>query len=138
MDSKFIRGLSAGVLVVALCFLLPSGTQAQQRSGVEIWEANCSRCHMLQPTNKFYPKDWRSVGMHMTITARLTSAQSEAVIAFLISGARTDATAALTGTPAPSSPAVPASVAVTGEQVALLREYINRLEGGPKPAVTPK
>jgi len=115
MDSKLIRGLGAGV--VAALFLLPSGIQAQQRSGVEIWEASCGRCHMLQPTNKYYPKDWRSVGMHMSITARLTSEQSEAVIAFLISGARTDATAALTPRPAPSG-ADRASVALGEAQIA--------------------
>jgi len=106
MDRKLIRGMGAAALAVALSLLFSAEVQAQQRSGVEIWEASCGRCHLLQPTNKYYPKDWRSVGTHMTITARLTSAQSEAVIAFLISGARTDATAARTTAPRPSSSAV--------------------------------
>ena len=127
MDSKLIRGLGIGALVVSLSLLLPSETQAQQRSGVEIWEANCARCHMLQPTNKYYPKDWRSVGLHMGITARLTSAQMEAVIAFLISGARDDATAALPAEPGPRSD-VTASVVLDDEQLAKLRAYISGLE----------
>jgi cytochrome c553 len=130
MDSKLIRGLGAGALVVALSLLVPSETQAQQRSGVEIWEANCGRCHMLQPTNKYYPKDWRSVGMHMSITARLTSAQTEAVIAFLISGARTNATATLTPTSSPTRGA-PAEVALSEEQIAQLAGYISRVAATP-------
>ena len=127
MDSKLIRGLGIGALLAALSFLLPSETQAQQRSGVEIWEANCGRCHMLQPTNKYYPKDWRSVGLHMSITARLTSAQSDAVIAFLISGARDDATAALPTVPGPPGAAT-ASAVLSDEQLARLEEYISGLE----------
>jgi cytochrome c2 len=131
MDRKFIRGLGAGALMVALSLLFPSESQAQQRSGVEIWEATCSRCHMLQPTNKYYPKDWRSVGTHMAITARLTSAQREAVIAFLISAARTDATAALSPTRT-----APADGALSAEQVAQLAEYIRRVAAAPTRTVT--
>lgn len=89
MNSQFIRGLAAGGLLVVLSLVLPSETLAQ-RSGVEIWAANCGRCHILQPTNKYNAKDWRSVGVHMGIYARLTSAETEAVIAFLVSAARTD------------------------------------------------
>jgi mono/diheme cytochrome c family protein len=130
MDSKVIRSLGAGAVVAALSLLLPSQVQAQQRSGVEIWEANCGRCHILQPTNKYYPKDWRSVGTHMSITARLTTAQSEAVIAFLISGARTDATAALT-----PLPATPETAPLTQEQIAKLAEYVNGLVAASTPVV---
>lgn len=127
MDTKVIRGLASGALMVALSLLLPVEAQAQQRSGVEIWEANCGRCHLLQPTNKYYPKDWRSVGMHMSITARLTSAQSEAVIAFLISGARDDATAALPTEP-DGSAAATVSAVLDEEQLARLWEYLGELE----------
>ena len=77
MNSQFIRGLAAGGLLVVLSLVLPSETLAQ-RSGVEIWAANCGRCHILQPTNKYNAKDWRSVGVHMGIYARLTSAEAEA------------------------------------------------------------
>jgi len=128
MDSKLIRGMAAGALTLALSLLLPSTAQAQQRSGVEIWEATCGRCHALQPTNKYYPKDWRSVGTHMTITARLTSAQGEAVLAFLISGARTDATAALPTSAAPSSVPASMSAELSEDQIARLEAYVSGLE----------
>jgi hypothetical protein len=129
MDSKWIRSLSAGAIVVALSLLAPSGARAQQRSGVEIWEAQCGRCHIIQPTDKYYPKDWRSVGMHMAVQARLTTAQREAVIAFLVSGARTDETAALPVTSKPTnSPAE--SVALTEQQMAQLEAYLRGLLNG--------
>lgn len=137
MDSKFIRGLSSGALILTLSLLLPSESQAQQRSGVEIWEANCGRCHMLQPTNKYYPKDWRSVGTHMSITARLTSTQTEAVIAFLISGARNDETAALPTEPRPSSAAA-TSAMLDEERLARLREYVSVIESATNPVVFPE
>jgi len=137
MDSKFIRGAAAGALVAALSFLVPSEGQAQQRSGVEIWEANCGRCHMLQPTNKYYPKDWRSVAAHMTITARLTSAQAEAVIAFLVSGARTDATAALTSPPT-TRPTASVNAGLSEERIAQLATYLSSLPSAPTSSVTMK
>lgn len=133
MKTNFIRSLSASAVVVALSLLLPVESQGQQRSGVEIWEANCGRCHMLQPTNKYYPKDWRSVGTHMAITARLTSAQTEAVIAFLISGARTDATAAHTPLPAPSR-RTREDVARGADQAVVLEAYLERLAARRPPA----
>lgn len=136
MNGKLTRGLGTGALVLALSLLLPSTAQAQQRSGVETWEATCSRCHSLHPTNKYYPKDWRSVGTHMTITARLTSAQSEAVIAFLISGARSDATAALPA--AMPSRGEPASVELSEELVAQPEDYVSGREDAPELAVTPQ
>ena len=137
MDSKLIRGLGSGALVVALSLLLPLAAHAQQRSGVEIWEATCGRCHMLQPTNKYYPKDWRSVGTHMSITARLTSAQSEAVIAFLVSGARNDATVALPTAPGGSRVAT-ASPVLDEVQLARLQEYLGGLERASRPAIDPQ
>jgi hypothetical protein len=91
MASRFTRGLAGAGLLTVLVGILPPGVQAQQRTGVEIWEANCGRCHVMQPVNKYDAKAWRSVGMHMAITARLTSAQRDAVIAFLIAGSRTAA-----------------------------------------------
>ena len=101
MDNQFIRRSTVGVFLVVLSLALPSATRAQ-RSGVEIWEATCGRCHVIQPTDKYVAKDWRSIGIHMGIYARLTSAQREAVIAFLVSGAR-EPTAAQTAPPRPAT-----------------------------------
>lgn len=59
-----------------------------QRSGAEIWGANCGRCHLIQPVNRYDAKGWEDIGLHMAITARLTSAETTAVIAFLKQAAR--------------------------------------------------
>lgn len=59
-----------------------------QRSAVEVWSANCGRCHTVQPPDRYYAKDWASILQHMTVTARLTGAEADAITQFLISGAR--------------------------------------------------
>lgn len=74
-------------LLAALALLLPPDAAAQ-RTGVEVWGAVCGRCHVTQPPNRYTANQWQAVGTHMVITARLTTAQAEAVIDFLKSGAR--------------------------------------------------
>ena len=59
-----------------------------QRSGPDIWGANCGRCHLIQPINRYDAKAWEDIGLHMAITARLTSAETTEVIDFLKIGAR--------------------------------------------------
>ena len=136
MDSHFIRGLAIGGLLVALSLVLPSETRAQ-RSGVEIWEANCGRCHLLLPTNKYEAKDWRPIGVHMGIYARLTSAQRDAVIAFLISGARTEGDEqALAPTLAPAALSATLGLTLTQEQITQLAEYLASLATVPSLTLT--
>lgn len=85
---------SVPLVASALALLMmaaPSELQAQERSGAEIWRATCGNCHALQPPGRYTAKDWRSIGTHMVITARLTTAQGEAVLEFLRQGARATA-----------------------------------------------
>jgi len=77
---------AAGV-VLTLAMALPQEVTGQ-RSGVEVWSANCGRCHTVQPPDRYYAKDWASILQHMTVTARLTNAEADAITQFLISGAR--------------------------------------------------
>ena len=77
--------LIAGLATTA-ALVLPAQSAAQ-RSGVEIWSANCGRCHLLQPPDRYTSKDWESIGTHMIVTARLTTAEGDAVLAFLKQGA---------------------------------------------------
>ena len=74
-----------GFLVVASAIALVTFPQAAQgqRSGVEIWSRACGGCHIAQPGARYTAKDWDAIGMHMIITARLTDAQGDAVLAFL-------------------------------------------------------
>ncbi len=80
-----------GALSIAVV-AIPSALQAQ-RSGVEIWANACGRCHTAQPPNRYTAKDWDSIGRHMILTARLTTAQGEAVLEFLKAGALRTASA---------------------------------------------
>ena len=77
--------LIAGLATTA-ALVLPAQSAAQ-RSGVEIWSANCGRCHLIQPPDRYTAKDWESIGIHMIVTARLTTAEGDAVLAFLKQGA---------------------------------------------------
>lgn len=125
MKSKYIRGLMTGGLLVVSSLVLPSDAEAQ-RSAVEIWEANCGRCHLIQPTNKYVANDWRSIGIHMAITARLTSEQRDAVIGFLVSGARSpDGRQAMA--PAPDATPDAGALALSRVQAHPLAEYLASL-----------
>lgn len=75
----------AGLLVTA-AMVVPTNAAAQ-RSGVQIWSTVCGQCHIAQPPNRYMAKDWESIGIHMMVTARLTSAQARAVLDFLKQGA---------------------------------------------------
>src|SRR5512134_1395727 len=77
--------LLVGVLAIAALWS-PTESVAQ-RSGVEIWGAVCGRCHLIQPPDRYTAKDWDAIATHMTVTARLTTAQGEAILAFLRQGA---------------------------------------------------
>ena len=82
------RWFCASTLALALWIFGPPADLQAQRSGGEIWRATCGNCHALQPPGRYTAKDWRSIGTHMIITARLTTAQGEAVMEFLQQGAR--------------------------------------------------
>lgn len=67
---------------------LPASAGAQ-RSGVEIWAQNCGRCHMPQPANRYTADQWETIVYNMRQLARLTDAETEAVLEFLKGGAKT-------------------------------------------------
>lgn len=75
--------LALGAIIV----FVPTNALAQ-RSGVEIWSQRCGMCHNQQPADRYGADKWESIMTHMTLNARLTSAQADAVLDFLKSGAR--------------------------------------------------
>ena len=85
------RTVISGVKVLGLLMVTAVALASPldgQRSGAEIWGANCGRCHLIQPINRYDAKAWEDIGLHMAITARLTSAETTSVIDFLKSAAR--------------------------------------------------
>lgn len=86
-----MRTLVKGFFAAGLVAVASSGAPthlAAQRSGVEIWSQNCGNCHMIQPANRYTAGGWESVVAHMTIVARLTDAEADAVLEFLKGGAK--------------------------------------------------
>jgi hypothetical protein len=92
MFRNVILGVKALSLLTVTAMALASPLDAQ-RSGSDIWEANCGRCHIIQQPDRYDAKAWADIGMHMVITARLTSAESRELMSFLRIGARRVASA---------------------------------------------
>lgn len=82
-----VKGFLAAGLVAVVSFGIPTRLAAQ-RSGVEIWSQTCGNCHTIQPANRYTANGWESVVAHMTIMARLTDAEAEAILEFLKGGAK--------------------------------------------------
>ena len=87
MYRNVIWGVKTLGLLTVTAMALASPLEGQ-RSGADIWGANCGRCHLIQPINRYDAKAWEDIGLHMAITARLTSAEATAVIDFLKNAAR--------------------------------------------------
>ena len=87
MYRNVVSGVKTLGLLTVTAMALASPLE-RQRAGAESWGANCGRCHVIQPTNRYDAKAWEDIGLHMAITARLTSAEATAVIDFLKSAAR--------------------------------------------------
>lgn len=104
-----------GGLLIAVALGLPSSLPAQ-RSGVQIWQQNCGRCHALQPAVRYTADFWETIMTEMRLAARLSDAEADKVLEFLQSGAKTAALAPPAG-PAPARAveyAAPGSSAVPG------------------------
>lgn len=73
-------------------FLVAGPTLAQE-SGAQIWGRTCNKCHLAQPVNKYTADEWKAIMAHMSLNARLTPAEEEAVTQFLMDVARPVASA---------------------------------------------
>ncbi|HEU5262783.1 MAG TPA: c-type cytochrome [Gemmatimonadales bacterium] len=80
-----LTGLGALFLVL---LVPPGAAQRQKPSGAEVWGANCSRCHRARAVDAYDARQWESVVAHMTLVARLTPDEAQAVREFLVGGAR--------------------------------------------------
>jgi hypothetical protein len=53
------------------------------KSGVQLWGENCSRCHTAPPPTAYSDHKWETVGTHMKIRANLTQYEETKIIEFL-------------------------------------------------------
>jgi len=100
---RTIHQVSLTAALVAIAALALPGRAYAQHSGVEIWANTCGRCHTPQPPNRYTAKDWTAIIQHMTLAARLTDAQRDAVLAFLKQGSLKTASSASAGQPVPAA-----------------------------------
>jgi hypothetical protein len=56
------------------------------RSGAELWAANCQRCHNMQSPARFSDAQWGVITHHMRLRADLTGEETRAITEFLKSG----------------------------------------------------
>jgi mono/diheme cytochrome c family protein len=86
-----------GGLVGVLILLAVTPATWAQESGAEMWGRTCARCHRAQPPNKYDADTWRAVMRHMSLNARLTPQEEEAITEFLVGAARPIAAASAPG-----------------------------------------
>jgi len=108
------RAMFVGVGLAALP-MFPAAARAQQDrpSGAEVWAANCGRCHRMRATNAYSASQWDAIVTQMSLYARLTPDETQAVRQFLVGGARAREGAA-------NAPAAVASAEPRVRQIAYL------------------
>ena len=60
-----------------------AGPEAGARSGAELWQANCQRCHNFRSPASLSDAQWDVAVMHMRIRANLTAEETRAILAYL-------------------------------------------------------
>lgn len=72
-----------------LLTLLTVPAWAQQKpGGAEVWGAACGRCHRPRAADAYDARHWETIVTHMSLVARLTPDETEAVREFLVGAAR--------------------------------------------------
>lgn len=54
-----------------------------EKSGVQLWSENCSRCHNMRPPESFSDAQWAIIVHHMRLRANLTGDEARKITAFL-------------------------------------------------------
>jgi hypothetical protein len=54
-----------------------------EKSGVQLWSENCSRCHNMRPPDEFSAAQWATIVHHMRLRANLTGDEERKITTFL-------------------------------------------------------
>ncbi|MGD0767147.1 MAG: hypothetical protein ABSB42_02885 [Tepidisphaeraceae bacterium] len=54
-----------------------------QKSGVQLWSENCSRCHNARPPEEFSGAQWEVIVHHMRLRANLSGPEAREIVKFL-------------------------------------------------------
>jgi hypothetical protein len=63
-----------------------AATSPTEKSGAELWAANCIRCHNIRSPSSYSPAQWDVVMMHMRVRANLTPEEHKKILEFLKAG----------------------------------------------------
>ncbi|MBI1967502.1 MAG: c-type cytochrome [Gemmatimonadetes bacterium] len=88
LESNPRRAWLAGVATLSLLFLTAPAAAQRTPSGAEVWGANCGRCHRVRAVDAYDARQWETVVAHMSLVARLTRDETDAVRDFLVGAAR--------------------------------------------------
>ncbi len=74
--------LTGGSLLLYGC----ASTQqvAMEKTGVQLWGENCSRCHNAPPPSAFGDAEWEAITHHMRVRANLTEEEVQKIKEFLM------------------------------------------------------
>ena len=54
-----------------------------ERSGVQLWSENCTRCHYARPPQEYSDAEWDLIVHHMRLRANLTGEEQRKITEFL-------------------------------------------------------
>ena len=80
-----------GVLLVGLaavdlltgCSTLPDQRAVSEKSGAELWQDSCARCHQFRDPGALSDTQWDVAMHHMRLRANLTAEEHEKILTFL-------------------------------------------------------
>jgi hypothetical protein len=55
----------------------------KDRSGLQLWTDNCSRCHNVPGPGEYSDDEWEVIGAHMRVRAYLSEKEADNIIIFL-------------------------------------------------------
>ena len=93
-NRKSIFPGSRGVFIFCLClfamFLISncavnknSKEKIVDRTGLQLWTDNCSRCHNVPGPGEYSDDEWDVIGAHMRVRAYLSEKEADNIIIFL-------------------------------------------------------
>lgn len=74
------------VFIIGVSFMLNGCSVSKtvaEKSGVQLWGENCTRCHNAPAPGEFNNDNWDIVGQHMQVRANITQTDINKIIEFL-------------------------------------------------------
>ena len=99
LKQKIRSGLAAGVVAALVCGTAtavwasetkaqsndkkPEAKKVRQRSGAELYEMNCNRCHPERYPMEHTNAQWKTIMVHMRTRAQIPAKDAKAILKYL-------------------------------------------------------